>query len=109
MKYKLTNKTRVINGITLHQIQALTNFSDVKAGDLGGWIEREENLSQEGNCWVYDDARVYDNVVSLGFYTKDHLGEKRNMITSQQAGILGSVFNYRKNKKKVNKRILEKQ
>ena len=24
----------------------------VKAGDLGGYIRREQNLSQKGNCWV---------------------------------------------------------
>lgn len=26
---------------------------------LGGWIEKEENLSHLGNCWVYGKARVY--------------------------------------------------
>ena len=58
MKYKLTNKTIKVRGATLHQIQALKDFADVKAGDLGGWIEREENLSQESDCWVYD-AKVF--------------------------------------------------
>jgi len=61
MKYKLTNKTRKVDGITLHQIQALINFKNVKAGDLGGWIESEYNLSQEDNCWVFGNARVYGN------------------------------------------------
>ena len=30
-------------------------------GKLGGWIESEENLSQNSNCWVDDEAKVYDN------------------------------------------------
>ena len=41
----------------LHRIRALRNVGlDVKAGDLGGFVEREENLSQEDNAWIYDDA-----------------------------------------------------
>ena len=34
-------------------------------GDLGGFIEKEENLSQEGSCWVYDDSCVVSRVVVL--------------------------------------------
>lgn len=59
-KYKLTDKTKVVSGHTLHRIQALKDFYDVKAGDLGGWIEKEDNLNQNGNCWVYYNACVYD-------------------------------------------------
>ena len=47
----------------LHRIRALKDFGDVRKGDLGGWIKSEENLSQEGLCWVYDDARVLDHAV----------------------------------------------
>jgi len=43
----------------LLRITALKDFSDVKKGDKGGLIEKEENLSQEGDCWVYEDAKVY--------------------------------------------------
>ena len=57
-KYELTENVKEVYGRKLFQIRALKDFSDVKAGDLGGWIEKEENLSQEGNCWVYGDARV---------------------------------------------------
>ena len=66
-KYKLTDETMTIYGRTLYRIEALGDFSDVKKGDKGGYIEKEENLSQNSNCWVYDDAmvygtaRVYDN------------------------------------------------
>lgn len=61
MKYKLTDETKELGGVTLHRIQALKDFKDVKAGDLGGWVEKEENLSQEGDCWVFDDAQVFNN------------------------------------------------
>ena len=63
-KYELTNETKVINnGVELHRIKALEDFGNVKKGDLGGWIEKEENLSQIGDAWVSDDAMVYGNAV----------------------------------------------
>lgn len=41
----------------LHRVRALRDVGlDVKAGDLGGFVERERNLSQENNAWIYDDA-----------------------------------------------------
>jgi carbonic anhydrase/acetyltransferase-like protein (isoleucine patch superfamily) len=66
MKYKLTKNTKEVYGITLYQIQALKDFENVKEGDLGGWIEKKENLSQENNCWVYGDAWVSDNARVYG-------------------------------------------
>ena len=60
-KYELSNETIVFNGVTLHRIKALKDFSDVKAGDLGGWVEKEDNLSQMGDAWVYENAEVYGN------------------------------------------------
>ncbi len=59
MKYEITDITMIFLGRTLHRIKALENFDGVKAGDLGGWIEKEDNLSQEGLAWVFDDARVF--------------------------------------------------
>ena len=57
-KYELTNETIEYLGHTLHRIVALKDFSDVKAGDKGGYIESEDNLDQTGCAWVYDDAKV---------------------------------------------------
>ena len=42
----------------LFRIRALTDFDSVKAGDLGGYIQSNENLSHEGNAWVSEDAKV---------------------------------------------------
>ena len=60
MKYKLTDETKVYKGVTLHRIQATKDFSDVKRGDLGGWIESTKNLSQKGMCWIFDDSMCFD-------------------------------------------------
>lgn len=58
-KYKLTEETMCFNGVTLHRIQAIKDFGDVVAGELGGWVEAERNLSQEGNCWINMETKVY--------------------------------------------------
>lgn len=66
-KYEFTDETKTWNGRLLHQIRRL---SDRK---LGGWIEKEENLSQEGSCFVYNDAKVYDDAkISGNAEVNDH-------------------------------------
>ena len=60
-KYELTEETKIIGDKTLFRIRALRSFGDIKAGDLGGFIENERNLSHEGNAWVSGDARVEVN------------------------------------------------
>ena len=45
-------------GKKLFRIKALVEFGDVKAGELGGYVEKEGNVSQAGNAWVYGNARV---------------------------------------------------
>ena len=60
-KYELTNISMEFEGRTLYRIRALKDFSDVKAGDLGGWVSNEDNLRQGGNCWIYDEAKCMDN------------------------------------------------
>ena len=60
-KYKLTEECKEHFGRKLYRIKALIDFGDVKAGDLGGYIESEKNLSHNDNCWVYGNARVYGN------------------------------------------------
>ena len=65
-KYILTKKFKEFFGIKLFQIKAVANFENVKKGELGGWIEKESNLSQEGNAWVYGNALVYGNARVYG-------------------------------------------
>ena len=60
-KYELTDETIVVDDHVLHRIRALKDFYPFKAGDLGGFIETEDNLSHEGSCWVYNNAKVYGN------------------------------------------------
>ena len=58
-KFELTSESIVnIFGKRLFRIKALVEFGSVKEGELGGFVEKEENLSHEGNAWVFDNASV---------------------------------------------------
>ncbi len=60
-KYELSTEiNRRVGAKTVWIIRALRDFGDVKAGDWGGFIESEDNLSHHGDCWVYADAKVFD-------------------------------------------------
>lgn len=48
----------------LHRIRALHQVNEqVMPGLLGGYIQTEENLSQDGSCWIYDEAICCENAV----------------------------------------------
>ena len=60
-KYKLTEESINYCSKILYRIEALKDFDDIKKGNIGGYVESENNLSQEGNCWIYDNAKVFDS------------------------------------------------
>ena len=65
-KYELMKDDTIkANGKTLYRIKALVDINhEVKAGDLGGYIESEANLSTKmDESWVYDDAMVFDSAL----------------------------------------------
>ena len=65
-KYKLTEESINYFGKTLYRIEALKDFANVKKGDKGGYVQSEENLSQEEDCWISDNAKVFDSAVVYG-------------------------------------------
>lgn len=54
MKYTFTGKTKKFGSIILRQIRRVSDRC------VGGWIAGTHNLSQEGKCWVGDNAQVCD-------------------------------------------------
>ncbi len=66
-KYRLGGEKRretveddATHSVVLRQIIALRDFADVHAGQAGGWVEDCHNLSQSGDCWIYDEnSEVY--------------------------------------------------
>ena len=70
-KFELTAEfvTNVF-GKKLFRIKALIAFGNVEKGELGGFIEKEDNLSHDGNAWVSGNALVSgdaDYAVVTGF------------------------------------------
>ena len=66
-KYELTSDL-ILNylGVKLFRIKALISFKNVKAGELGGYIEKEENLDHHGNAWVHGNGWVYGDAMVYG-------------------------------------------
>lgn len=69
-KYEFTGETRALSStIILHRIRAVIDIpsAGVNAGDIGGWIESDSNLSHDydarvgGNAWVSGDTRINSN------------------------------------------------
>lgn len=58
-KFELTTESIFVDGRKLYRIRAVKDFGDVKKGDLGGFVETEDNLSQTDDAWVYGKAMVY--------------------------------------------------
>ena len=89
-KYELTAESIVKFGRTLYRIKALVAFGNVEVGELGGFIEKEDNLDQygdawvSGNAWVYGDAWVYGNarVFKMSHYiTVGPIGSRGDFTT----------------------------
>ena len=67
-KFELT-ENYVVNefGTKLYQIKCTKTFEYAKEGEIGGFIEKEENLSQEGNAWVCGTACLKSDADHCGF------------------------------------------
>ncbi len=67
MKYELLENDFIeVLDKKLYRIRALKNFNRVEQGELGGYIEKYDNLSQRGNAWVYGNAVVYGDARVYG-------------------------------------------
>ena len=88
-KYKLTDETIKLNGVTLYRIEALKYFGEIKKGDKGGFIESENNLAHEGDAWVSDNAHVYGDAC---VFNNAHV--YGNAFVSGYAQVYGDAFVY---------------
>jgi len=60
-KFILTDETIVLaKNLTLYRIKAVKDFGNIKAGTKGGYVQHVENLSQDGLCWIADDAIAFE-------------------------------------------------
>ena len=111
-KFELTTESIDVNGVKLYRIKSLINFGAVKAGKLGGYVEKEENLSQVdtawvfGNAWVYGDAQVSgdaDYICLKGFGSRNRsttMFRTKNGDIAVSCGCFGGTLEEFENKVK---------
>lgn len=95
-KYRLSEATRSIqvgdpgarHSLTVRQIIALRAFADVAEGCPGGWVDEESVLSQEGDCWIYDE----NSLVYAGAKVDGNARLTGPCEVSHQAHIGGSAW-----------------
>lgn len=91
-KYEFTGETRELSSTTiLHRIRAVIDIpsADVNAGDIGGWIESDSNLSHSGDAWVSGDARVSGDA---------HINSNKDFIVIGPIGSRNGFTTFYKNK-----------
>ena len=78
-------------------IKALKSFSNVTIGDIGGYVSGEHNLSHDGDCWIYNNAEVYnyaqvydDARISDSAQVYDHARVYNDAKVSDFARVYGS-------------------
>jgi NDP-sugar pyrophosphorylase family protein len=96
-KYELVEDDSIIyKGRKLYRIKALRYFNaggkfSIHRGDIGGYVEGYHNLSQEGECWIFDNAKVYSNAVvknsAIVFNKAEVFG---NAVVKGYARVIGS-------------------
>lgn len=99
-KFELDKSTALeFEGRTLYRIRALKNFGQIKAGELGGYVQHEKNLQQKGNCWIYGSAKVMDESrveinarVSGITVIKDHTTVTDQAVVGGGTTVSGCVF-----------------
>lgn len=93
-KYEITDITHP-KAPRLRRIRALRDIPTVgvKAGDRGGWVECEHNLSHDGDAWVHDEARVSDSArVSGRAQVFDRARVSDRALVSDRARVFDSAW-----------------
>ena len=115
-KYELTTDTKSIFGKRYFRIRALVDFGNVSKGDLGGYIESEDNLPNDtkygeawvgGNAYVEGDARIkgeacYTTIKGFGteFRNTTFFRCKDNKIRVRCGCFYGDIDEFRKQVKR---------
>ena len=92
----LPDDTIEVFGRKHFRIKAKINFGTVGTGELGGYIEKEENLSENGNAWVSGDAWVSGNALVSGNARVSELGD---VVVFKNHWSSGRHFTYTKSNK----------
>ena len=103
-KYEFTGETKIVRGRTLRRIKAIVAIgATVAPGDIGGWIESENNLSVYGNAWVYGGACVSGDACVSGnaeVYGNAEVSGDKDYMTFKNSWSSGRWFTYTASNKK---------
>ena len=91
-KYTLTNETITVYGHKLYRIKALKDFGNIKKGDKGGYVESYTNLAHGSNCWISDNATVYDNVEVMFSMCDGEIFENKYTLTDETINVDGHTL-----------------
>lgn len=97
-KYRLTDRALTWRGHTLFRIEALQGFQTglldfVRAGELGGWVENESNLSHAGLAWIADEAKAYQSARVQGdAQLKDWASVRGRALVSDSVTVGGGAL-----------------
>ena len=101
LHYEFTGETIEFLGKTLHRIKATKDLPKhgVKKGDLGGWIEKEDNLQDSawvgGKAKVYGNAKVYNNAsIQQGATISEQARVKNEAVVTGCADVKGEAMIY---------------
>lgn len=95
-KFELTAEyVTNIFGKKLFRSKALVEFGNVKEGDLGGFVEKESNIDDDGNAWISGNAQIYGNACvagNLDYAIVGGFGSEQQTITffRQKDGSVGA-------------------
>ena len=96
MIYKKSWKYILVKNNHLYRIKSLKDFSDVSKGNLGGCVSGYHNLSQSGNCWIYDKATVRGSAkVSENAIITEYAIVCDNVQVTDNAKVSGQSLIYR--------------
>ncbi len=107
--YELTDEFKVnVFGIKLFRIKCTRKIKYANVGDLGGFVEKEDNLS--GDAWVYGNADLNSNNKHCGFdcfgsanrHTHAYL-TKENKVEVTCGCFRGSIEEFEKRVEKTHK------
>ena len=100
-KYELTDirQSVSISGESLYRIKALKEFVNeatgvvIEKGQLGGFVQSENNLSHSGTCWVDESARVFNNArVTDDAYIGGESMANKNTVIKDSAIVTGAAW-----------------
>ena len=84
---------RTLTKISYYRPKAIKDFSDVRKGDIGGYIQHYYNLSQSGKCWVYNEAWVCENArVSENAVVCENAFVEGNAVVFGNAKVCGNAL-----------------